>query len=264
MKNLTIALALSILPILTSCSRAEKSSYEIKAPQQQIDHSHAAFTDVLSKHLKDGRFDYAALNKNPAPLNAYLDTLAAVPESAYKKWTVDQRMAFLINLYNAATIKLIIDHYPLESIKDIGGIFKGPWKQDVVRLWGEIVTLDHVEHDLLRPRFDEPRIHFAVNCASIGCPDLRDEAFRAADLEKQLEEQTRKFVRDRSRNRLDAGDKTLYLSPLFDWFEEDFVNASGSVEKVVAPYFNEKDRAVIRRGDMDIEHTDYDWSLNEP
>lgn len=262
MKKFTIALALSLTPMLTSCSRA-KTSYEITSPQQQIDHSHAAFTAILSERMKDGRVDYAALNKNPAKLNAYLDTLAAVPEFAYKQWSKDQQMAFLINLYNAATLKLIADNYPVESIKDIGNIVNGPWKQDVVRLWGEKVTLDHVEHDLLRPKFNDPRVHFAVNCASIGCPNLRNEAFRAADLENQLEDQTQKFLRDNTRNRLDAESKTLHISPIFKWFEEDFIKESGSVEKFVAPYFNEKERAVIQSGGVNIKHTDYDWSLNK-
>lgn len=262
MKRLIISLILTLPLIIAGCS-SSKETYEISGTPEPIEHTHAAFTEILQTHMKGSKVDYAALKGDPAKLIAYLDTLAAVQKSDYEKWTKDQRMAFLINLYNAATIKLIIDHYPLESIKDIGSVIKGPWKQEVVRLWGKMVTLDHVEHDLLRPGFDEPRVHFAVNCASIGCPDLRPEAFRAADLEKQLEEQTRKFLRDDTRNRLDAKNKTLHLSPIFDWFEEDFVKKSGNVEKFVAPYFDEKERAVIRSGDMDIEYTDYDWSLNK-
>lgn len=230
---------------------------------QSFDHSHAAFTEVLKTHVHGSKVDYAALKQSPGKLNAYLDTLAAVNKSQYDGWKKDQRMAFLINLYNAATLKLVIDHYPVKSIKDIGGVLKGPWKQDVVRLWGKKVTLDHVEHDLLRPGFNEPRIHFAVNCASIGCPDLRNEAFRATNLEKQLEEQTRAFLRDSSRNRLDAKSKTLHLSPIFKWFGEDFVKKSGSVEKFVAPYFNDTDKAVIQKGGLKVRHNDYDWKLNK-
>jgi len=230
---------------------------------QSFDHSHAAFTGVLTTHVQGSKVDYAALKKSPAKLNAYLDTLAAVKKSHYDGWQKDQRMAFLVNLYNAATLKLVIDHYPVKSIKDIGGVLKGPWKQDVVRLWGKKVTLDHVEHDLLRPGFNEPRIHFAVNCASIGCPDLRPEAFRATDLNRQLDEQTRAFLRDTSRNRLDANNKNLHLSPIFKWFKEDFVKKSGSVEKFVAPYFNDADKAVIQKGGLKVRHNDYDWKLNK-
>ena len=263
MKKLITSLILTLPLIIAGCSDT-KETYEISGTPAPIDHTHAAFTEILQTHMRGSKVDYAALKEDPAKLIAYLDTLAAVDQSDYGKWSKDQRMAFLINLYNAATLRLIIDHYPPESIKDIGGVIKGPWKQEVVRLWGKMVTLDHVEHDLLRPGFDEPRIHFAVNCASIGCPDLLNEAFRAADLEKQLEGQTRKFLADRSRNKLDAENKTLHLSPIFKWFEEDFLKKSGSVEKFVAPYFDEKERAVIRSGDLKIKHTDYDWSLNKP
>lgn len=264
MKNITIAIVVSLLPVLTSCSEAKKATYEISAPKEQIDHTHAAFTKVLSKHMKNGRVDYAALKNDSTELKAYLDTLASVPESAYNKWSKDQRMTFLINLYNAATLELIIDNYPVKSIKDVGSLLKGPWKQEVVRLWGKKVTLDHVEHDLLRPKFEDPRVHFAVNCASIGCPNLRNEAFNASKLNSQLEEQTRIFLKDSSRNRFDAGKKTLFLSPIFKWFEEDFVKKSGSVEKFVAPYFDENSRNAIQSGSIKVTHTDYDWNLNKP
>ena len=217
---------------------------------------------MLKNHVSGAKVDYTGIKKSPAKLNSYLDSLANVRKSDYENWSTDEKMAFLINLYNAATIKLIIDNQPLESIKDIGSIVNGPWKQEVVRLWGKIDTLDHVEHDLLRPKFKDPRVHFAVNCASIGCPDILNEAFQASKLDAQLDKQTRAFLADSSRNRLDAKNKTLYLSSIFDWFKEDFVKKSGSVEKFVAPYFNDKDRAVIQRGGLKIKYTEYDWSLN--
>ena len=262
MKTLAFSALLALIALVASCSDDKKTTYTVATTSGEFDHSHSAFTDILQKHLKDDMVDYANVKKNPAELNAYLDTLANVQESAFKKWNKNQQMAFLINLYNAATLKLIVDHYPLKSIKDIGSILKGPWKQEVVRLFGKRVTLDHVEHGLLRKNYDEARIHFAVNCASIGCPALRPEAFQAAKLDAQLEEQTRAFLADNTRNRLDAKNKTLYLSPIFNWFEEDFVKKSGSVEKFVAPYFNNTDRAVIQRGGIKIKNTDYDWNLN--
>jgi len=264
MKNHVFIIALSLLPVLTSCSRAEKApSYHVANPQQEIDQSHVAFTAIIKTHLKNDMVDYAGLKKNPGELTAYLDTLAAVPEAAFKKWNKDQQMAFLINLYNAATLKLIVDHYPLKSIKDIGSVLKGPWKQEVVRLFGKLETLDHVEHDLLRANYKDPRIHFAVNCASIGCPVLRPEAFQAATLDSQLEEQARKFLQDSSKNRLDTKNKILYLSPIFDWFKGDFTAKSGTVEKFVAPYFKPADRDLIQRGGLSVKNTDYDWNLNK-
>ncbi len=212
--------------------------------------------------MKGELVDYPGLKRNPAPLNAYLDTLAAVPESAFKKWNKDEQMAFLINLYNAATLKLVADHYPVKSIKDIGGAAGGPWKQKVVRLFGKVETLDHIEHDLLRPNYKDPRAHFAVNCASIGCPALRAEPFQASKLDAQLDEQGRIFLRDASKNRLDAGKKTLYLSSIFDWFKEDFTENSGSVEKFILLYVSDADRKVIGKGGLAVKNNDYDWTLN--
>ncbi len=212
--------------------------------------------------MKGELVDYAGLKKNPAPLNAYLDTLAAVPESSFKKRNKDDQMAFLINLYNAATLKLVADHYPVKSIKDIGGAAGGPWKQKVVRLFGKVETLDHIEHDLLRPNYKDPRAHFAVNCASIGCPALRAEPFQASKLDAQLDEQGRIFLRDASKNRLDAGKKTLYLSSIFDWFKEDFTENSGSVEKFILLYVSDADRKVIGKGGLAVKNNDYDWTLN--
>ncbi len=264
MKNFTLIFSLSLLPLLTNCSRAEKiASYGVADPQEQIDHTHAAFTAILSKHVKNELVDYAGLKKNPAPLNAYLDTLAAVPESAFNKWDKKQQMAFLINLYNAATLQLIIDHYPVKSIKDIGSGLKGPWKQEVVRVFGKVQSLDHIEHDLLRPKYKDPRVHFAVNCASIGCPSLRAEAFQSSRLDAQLDEQGRIFLRDTSKNRLDAKKKTLYLSEIFDWFKDDFTAKSGTVEKFVSLYVSDVDRKVFQQGGLTIKNTKYDWNLNK-
>ncbi|MGL5017714.1 MAG: DUF547 domain-containing protein [Luteolibacter sp.] len=264
MKNLTIIVSLSLFPILTSCSRADKAaSYNIADPQQQVDHTHAAFNAILAKHVKKELVDYAGLKKSSAPLNAYLDTLAAVPESAFNKWDKKQQMAFLINLYNAATLKLIVDHYPIKSIKDIGSALKGPWKHEIVRLFGKIETLDHIEHNLLRPKYEDPRVHFGVNCASIGCPPLRAEAFQASKLDAQLDEQARIFLRDTSKNRLDAKNKTLYLSKIFDWFKGDFTAESGTVEKFASNYVTDSDRKVIQQGGLTIKNTEYDWNLNK-
>lgn len=264
MKKRAIILSILLIPVLAVCSRAEKNtSYKAADPQQKIDHSHAAFTSILKKHVKGELVDYASLKRNATQLNAYLDSLAAVPEPTFNKWDKNQQMAFLINLYNAATLKLIIDHYPIKSIKDIGSAFKGPWKQEVVRVFGKTDTLDHIEHDLLRPKYKDPRVHFAVNCASIGCPSLRAEAFQASKLDAQLDEQGRIFLRDPSKNRLDAKNKILYLSEIFDWFKADFTGKSGTIEKFVSTYVTDADRKVIQQGGLTIKNTKYDWNLNK-
>lgn len=254
---ITLTTAMSFF---AACSNAEKEYKIVSSPP--LDQTHAAFTEVLQAHVKGAQVDYTGIKKSPAKLDAYLDSLANVSKSEYDKWAQDQKMAFLINLYNATTVKLIVDNHPVKSIKKIGGLFGSPWKQETVRLWGKIVTLDHVEHGLLRPSFHDPRVHFAVNCASIGCPNLLNEAFQGSKLNAQLDAQTRAFLADSSRNRLDAKNKTLYLSPIFDWFKEDFIKKSGSVENFVAPYFSKNDRAVIQQGGLKVKFTDYDWNLN--
>lgn len=231
--------------------------------QSGFDHSHSAFTAILQSHVANERVDYAALKKNPVPLDAYLDTLAAVPESEFKGWSNDRRLAFLINLYNAATLKLVVDHYPVKSIKDIGGFLSGPWKQPVVRAFGKTWTLDNIEHDMIRPKYDEPLAHFAVNCASIGCPALRADAYVATRLDLQLDEQGRRFLADRSKNRVDAKARVLSLSPIFKWFASDFTDNAGTVEKFVAPYLSDADRAAVLSGEFKIDYTDYDWGLNK-
>jgi len=224
-----------------------------------FDHSHALFTEVLKKHVNGDGFDYAELHEDPDKLGAYLVDLSKVSQSDFKGWSEAQQMAFLINLYNASTLKLIVDNYPVKSIKDIDN----PWKQKRVKIFGGAVSLDHIEHEMLRKDYNDPRIHFGVNCASVGCPALRAEAFRADALDKQLDEQARNFLRDESKNRVDIGNNTLYLSEIFDWFAGDFVKKSGSVEKFVAPYFEASETKAIGSADFSIKYTDYDWTLNK-
>lgn len=233
------------------------------AADGDFDHQHSALTAVLQTHVKNERVNYAALKASPDALGSYLASLAAVKEGTFKSWSKDQRLAFLINLYNAATLKLVVDNYPVKSIKDIGSFLKGPWDQVVVHVFGQTVTLNHIEHDIIRAKYDEPRAHFALVCASIGCPPLRAEAFDATRLNEQLNDQGKVFFATTAKNRVDAKGGVLYLSPIFKWFTKDFTTKSGSVEKFVAPFFNEADKAAILSGKLDIEYTEYSWSLNK-
>lgn len=229
----------------------------------EFDQTHSTFDKILKANVKGKGVDYAALKKNSAPLAAYLKTLANINSSEFKSWSGDEQLAMLINLYNAATLKLVVDHYPVKSIKDIGG-FAGPWKQPVVDLLGKKQTLDYLENNILRPDYNDPRIHFGINCASIGCPALRSSAFRADKLSSQLDEQTRAFLGDTLKNRVDVKGRKLYLSSIFDWFKSDFVKKSGSVEKFIAPYLSAADRTAVLGGGLSIKYTNYSWSLNKP
>ena len=151
-------------------------------------------------------------------MDAYLDTLAKIDPLSLAG---DEQFAFYINAYNAWTIKLILTGYPdVASIKDYGSLFKSPWKKKFVNIKGEMVTLDHIEHDILRPQFRDPRVHFAINCAAKSCPPLYREAFVGQQLNTQLDDAARRFVNDGRFNRLEGN--TLYVSSIFKWFKEDF------------------------------------------
>jgi hypothetical protein len=247
---------------------------------QSFDHTHAAWTALLKKHvalLRNGQASqvrYAGFAQDRDALKAYLATLAAVPKASFDGWTKPQQMAFLINAYNAYTIELILTRYPdLKSIKDIGSFLASPWKQKVAPLLGTTMTLDGIEHDTLRKRgaYDDPRIHFAVNCASIGCPMLREEAFVGDRLDAQLDEQALRFLSDRTRNRYSAGAGKLEVSKIFDWYAEDFKlghKGIASLEAYFAKYADQlaeapADRDAVRAQKVAIAHLDYDWNLND-
>jgi hypothetical protein len=228
-----------------------------------FDHSHEKLDRLLKQHVRNARVDYAALKTDRQPLDAYLLECSVVKEPDFRQWTEQQQLAFLINLYNAATLQLVASHYPVPSIKKIGGWFKGPWDQECVRVFGRTTTLDDLEHGMLRRNYREPRIHFAIVCAAQGCPPLRPEAYTAARLNQQLEEQARAFLRQRASNRVEPGQHTVYLSPIFKWFREDFENAE-PILKFLAPYFPAEDQQrLAAERDWKIRYTEYDWSLND-
>jgi len=225
-----------------------------------FDQSHPIFDGVLKQYVKNARVDYASLQAHPQDLDRYLNQVAAVSKAEFEKWSEPQQIAFLINTYNAYTLRLIIDHYPLKSIKAIGGWFSGPWDQSVVELFGETLDLNTVEHKILRVDYAEPRIHFALVCAAKDCPPLRGEVYTGSHLEAQLVDQAKQFLADTTKNRIGAPERTVYLSPLFKWYGGDFEKKSGSVLAALQPYWPEKADST---DGLKIRYTDYDWSLNE-
>lgn len=222
---------------------------------QAFDHS--AYDGLLKRHVnQEGMVDYAALKTNRESLDAYLQQTAAVTRTTFDRWSEAEQLAFLINVYNAETLQYIIDNYPVESIKKLGSLLSSAWARKNVGLFGKQQSLDYLEHELIRVEYaDEPRIHFALVCAAVSCPRLRTEAFTGSRLEAQLESQTRVFLNTPEKNRLEGN--TLYLSPLFDWYEKDFTKGGKSVQEYVAPYM---------KGEVEgkkIRYTDYDWGLNK-
>jgi hypothetical protein len=226
-----------------------------------FDTNHTALAEVLRTRVTNSFVRYADLKAAPARLDAYLAGTAQVTKPEFEKWSEADQISFLVNVYNAATLKLITDNYPVKSIKKIGGWFGSPWKQEVVRLFGKTITLDELEHGMLRANYREPRVHFALVCAAKGCPPLREEPFIGARLNEQLDDQGRRFLAQPEKNRFENG--VLYLSPIFNWFAADFTATKPSVAEFVRPFLPEAQRKAMGTATPTVKFTDYDWSLND-
>jgi len=247
---------------------------------QGFDHSYAAWETLLGKHVKlisngnASQVDYKGFVQDHAALQAYLKSLSTVTQEEYNGWSKPQKFAFLANAYNGFTIEKILTRYPnLKSIRDFGNVFGNPWKDKFFVLLGKPQNLDGIEHETLRApgAFDDPRVHVAVNCASISCPMLGAHAFTADKLDAQLDELFKRFMADRSRNRYDAKSGAVEISHVFDWYGKDFEQGHqgfASVADVAARYADQladtpEQRAVLREKKAAIKFLDYDWSLND-
>ena len=221
--------------------------------------SHTAWTMLLEKYVDtNGNVDYKGFKGDGLKLDAYLNSLEANAPNP-KKWSTEEQLAYWINAYNAYTIKLIVDNYPVKSIKDIGGsipFVNSPWDIKFIEISGDKLDLNNIEHGILRKYFKEPRIHFAVNCASYSCPKLRNEAYEASKLDAQLTDQAKDFLADTKKNKIGDG-KSVQLSKLFSWFSGDFKQNGKSVNDFINKYSPVK----IKPG-ADINYLDYNWQLN--
>ena len=217
---------------------------------------HGLWDDLVSRRVHGGRVDYMGLRTEEAKLDRYL---ALLEETDHQALSPPERFAFFINAYNAWTVKLILSRTPLvDSIKDFGGLFTSPWELDLVRLKDGVYTLDQVEHDILRKEFNDPRVHFVINCASKGCPPLGRGAYRAEDLDMSLNRAASGFINDPAYNRLDGN--VLYISKIFDWYEDDLGDPVDYILKYAKGGL--KNGLVRNRADIDIKFIPYDWSLN--
>jgi len=235
-----------------------------------FDHEHALWTEVLQQRVREDRFDYAGLQREREVFDRYLAQLHAVTPAELEGWTREQRYAFWINTYNAHTVDLVTRNWPVKSIKDIGGFFSPVWDKEFIPMRAhhpqgkkEKLSLDDVEHLILRPSFHDARVHAAVNCASIGCPPLRPEAFVAARLDAQLDEQVRSWLADPARNRYEREQSTIRVSEISKWFDEDFERDAGSVEAWIQRYAP-ADEAAWRKSAKKRRGKDaaYDWKIN--
>lgn len=219
--------------------------------------SHQQWDKLLKKHIDEsGMVNYKGFQKDKEALDSYLKTLSEhAPQSS---WSENDQKAYWINAYNAFTVSLILQNYPVKSIKDIAGkVYKvnTPWDIKFINIGGKKYDLNNIEHGILRKKYNDPRIHFVLVCAAISCPKLRDEAYTGSQLDAQLEEAGREFLNDKSKNRISA-DRAA-LSKYFSWYQGDFIK-KGSLVNFVNKYSQTKIDSNTK-----IEFLDYNWSLNE-
>ena len=226
----------------------------------------ALYAQILQRHTREVtdtagvRVDYRAL-RDEADWNRLLASVENTELDSLRSRAA--KIAFWSNAYNILAIETVVRNYPLGSIKDVGSLFRSVWKRDAGKIGTRSVSLDEIEHEILRP-MGEPRIHAAIVCASISCPPLRREPFTEENLETELDEALRTWLADpRKGIRINRENKTVHMSKIFDWFEEDF-DAAGGVIAFVTPYIAEADRAWLKRNaaDLVVEYLHYDWRLN--
>lgn len=233
-----------------------------------IDHNHTVFDNILKEFVVYERdqalFNYQALKRDSQKFEQYLTSLSQVKKNEFESWNKKDQLAFLINAYNAFTIKLIIDNYPVKSIKELGSFFSSAWKKEFIPLFGQKVHLDYIEHELIRKNYAEARIHFAVVCASIGCPNLQNFAYIGAQLDKQFDFAAKQFLAS-SKNELKLEKKELHLSKIFKWYGDDFKSKYQTYLHYISDFLatDLTIQAKIKQGNYNVEWKDYDWNLNE-
>ena len=253
---------------MPNIAAAAALAFFLAAPVKAFDQSHASLDKVVKRHLRSGLLDYKGLKAAPGPLEDYLKELAAVAPSEYEAWPRAEKVAFWINAYNAFTIKAILDNYPIKSgwkaslrypknsIRQIPGV----WDGLKFKVMGRELILNDIEHKILRKEFGEARAHMALVCASLGCPPLRAEAYTGRALDAQLDDQTRRFLADPAKFRIDRAAGKVYLSPIFKWFSGDF---KPDAPAFISRYLDEAGRVYLKEGKFKLSYLDYDWSLNE-
>jgi hypothetical protein len=246
--------------------------------------SYADYAVLLKATVDDdGWVDYSAIKADGRALEGYLNALASLEQSTFQTWNEHKKLAFWINAYNGLTLELIADHYPIKS-----GFLKsllypsnsirqipGAWDRLTFDVMGEQLTLDHIEHAILRAEFKDPRIHAALVCAAVSCPPLRNEPYQGETINEQLEDQTKAFLARPDGLRVDRAEGEVWVSAIFDWFAGDFVRGFGeprrgrlnerhsSIVNFILPHAEQVEAAFLAEGAYELKHFDYDWSLNE-
>lgn len=244
--------------LLSGCLGSKKVKFDTVGTPP----SHAPWDALLQKNVgDDGWVDYQAMQQDSAQLNAYLESLEANPPSA-KQWTREQQMAYWINAYNAYTVQIVARNYPVESIKDIGPSKPIPfvntvWDIKFIEIGGEAFDLNNIEHAMLRKPFGDPRVHFAIVCASYSCPRLLNRAYFPETLDQQLDEMARDFIADNRKNQVGDG-SFLKLSKIFSWYKGDFIDKEHpTIQSYISQYSD-----VAIQPEAEVESLEYNWSLN--
>jgi hypothetical protein len=250
-------------------------------------HEHTILDNLMKQHVKNGLMDYRSLQQNAAELNRYLEELASVSQSEYTSWNRNQKLAFLINAYNAYTMQSIIQAYPVRSIRRIPNV----WDQQTHVIAGVQMSLDQLEHGIMRGQrdqlqgipgwmrdsFNEPRIHMALNCASKGCPPFPPGAFKPYVLDRQLHIQSQQFVNSSEHVQLDPRSGVVRISELLKWFGEDFIpvyanrgviTRSNRTEQAILNFIyryisHPQKKAYLQNATYQVQYKAYDWSLND-
>ena len=260
----------TLLLILAGCANAR--SQEAKAPPAAMDY--APLARVLADQVdSEGFVDYVGLKQNPADLDRTIEEIErASPASAPELFpSRESRLAYWINAYNAWILRIVVDHYPVSSITRIGGIPYSAFFVMRVTLGGKKMTLHALETDVIRAGFHDPRIHFAINCASRSCPPLARQVYRPETLDRELDQAARAFINDNRQVTLDEAGRKIVLSKIFDWYASDFKDAAaakfhhpGSVVDYLRTYLTpERQKALDQLSGVKPAYHDYDWSLNE-
>lgn len=264
---LTLALLLACGP--TTCASPEQGATPAAADRVAV-FDHQMWTAVLAEHVHGDTFDYKALKKDTSKFDLYLKSLEAVKADEFASWPKNERYAFWINAYNAYTVKRVVDGYPVASIKDLGDEKVSVWDREFVPLGALApdlkktkLTLNDIENKILRPVFQDARVHAAINCASEGCPPIQAAAFVGETLDLQLDSAVKTWLADSKRNRFDAAKNRIEVSQVFEWFRDDFVRDAKSVQAWIANHAP-ADQVWIRDAKMlQIAYVEYSWKLNE-
>ncbi|HET6267755.1 MAG TPA: DUF547 domain-containing protein [Acidobacteriota bacterium] len=248
-----------------------------------FDQDYVRYGAVLKEYVVAGRVNYAALQKNRGPIDHVIKEFSSVKPEEYQKWSREQQIAYWINIYNGWFLQIVIDHYPIHESRLIGFVFPKNSVQRISGIWDKIfletpmgkVSLNDIEHKILRSQFKEPRIHFAIVCASIGCPKLRSEPTLAASLDRDLDNSAAAFISDPSKVKLQPEIRRIELSSIFKWFAGDFAGFADddwkhlySIEKAgplafISRYLPAADSAYLKQRSVDVGYLPYDWTLNE-